>query len=143
MTIRPQFFKRSSEGSPFHFYHRTIQSVPLMDEGSQRGLRRLVLINGGGTSTPDYTQEDWESSEESGDEEETHAEVEARTANVEEDQSVCSEDVVGEEAEVMQDLLLMLQRRTMSQGSPVNCVNLEEVFEVRALVMKAVPMFMR
>ena len=65
---------------------------------------------------PDHTQEDWKSSEESGDEEETHVEVEDRTANVEEDQSHCPEVVgEGDEAEVMQDLLLVPQRRTMSQ----------------------------
>ena len=46
-----------------------------MDEGSQKSLRWLVLINGGG---PDHTQEEWESSEESGDEGESHAEVEDR-----------------------------------------------------------------
>ena len=43
----------------------------LMDDGSQRGLRRLVLINGGGASMPDNTQDDWDSSEESVDEEAT------------------------------------------------------------------------
>ena len=66
--------------------------------------------------------------------------------NVEEEQSDCSEEVVGagDEAEVMQDLLLVPQRRTMSQGfASLDCVNLEEVFQVRALVMKTVPMFMR
>ena len=62
--------------------------APLMDDGSQRGLRRLVLINGGGTSMPDNTQDDWDSSEEPVDEEVTHAEVEDRTTNVEEDQSL-------------------------------------------------------
>ena len=79
------------------------------------------------------------------DEEVTHAEVEDRTTNVEEDQSDCSEVVgEGDEAEVMQDLLLVPQRRTMSQGfASLDCVNLEEVFQVRALVMKTVPMFMR
>ena len=52
---------------------------------------------------------------------------------------MCSEDVVeeGDEAEVMQDLLLLPQRRTMSQGfASLDCVNLEEV-------MKTVPMFMK
>ena len=52
--------------------------------------------------------------------------VEDRTANVEEDQSVWSEDVVGEgdDAEVMQDLLLVPQRRTMSQGfASLDCVS--------------------
>ena len=45
----------------------------------------------------------------------THAEVEDRMTNVEEEQSDCSEEVVkeGDEAEVMEDLLL------------VDCVNLE------------------
>ena len=65
---------------------------------------------------------------------------------MEEDQSDCSEEVVGEgdEAEVMQDLLMALQRRTMSQGfASLDCVNLEEVFQVRVLVTKTVPMFMR
>ena len=75
----------------------------------------------------------------------THTEVEDRTTNVEEEQSDCSEEVVreGDEVEVMQDLLLP-QRRTMSQGfASLDCVNLEEVFQVRAPVMKTVPMFMR
>ena len=63
---------------------------------------------------PDHTSEDWESSGESGAELETHAEIEDRTANVEEDQSVCSEDVAGEgdEAEVLQDLLLVPHGRS-------------------------------
>ena len=94
---------------------------------------------------PDHTQEDWDSNEESGHEDETHSEVEDRTANVEEDQSDCSEEVVGEgdEADVMQDLLLVPQRRTMSEVfASLDCVNLEEVFQVRAVVMKTVPMFM-
>ena len=69
-------------------------------------------------------------------EEATHAEVEDRMTNVEEEQSDCSEEVVreGDEAEVMEDLLLVPQRRTVSQGfASLDCVNLEEV----------VPMFMR
>ena len=45
--------------------------APLMDDGSQRGLRRLVLINGGGASMPDNTQDVSGSSEESVDEEAT------------------------------------------------------------------------
>ena len=44
----------------------------------------------------------------------------------------------------MQDLLLLLQRRTMSQGfASLDCVNLERVFKVRVLLVKTVPMFMR
>ena len=50
---------------------------------------------------------------------------------MEEDQSDCSA------AEVMQDLFSVPQRRTMSQGfGSSDCVNLEEVFQVRALVMR-------
>ena len=52
--------------------------APLMDDGSQRGHRRLVLINGGGTSMPDHIPEDGETSGESGVDEETQAEVEDR-----------------------------------------------------------------
>ena len=101
----------------------------------------LVLINGGGTSMPDNTQDDWDSSEESVDEEATHAEVEDRM----EEESDCSEVVrEGDEAEVMEDLLLVPQRRTISQGfASLDCVNLEEVFQVRAPVMKTVLMVFR
>ena len=43
---------------------------------------------------PDNTKDDWDSSEESVDEEATNAEVEDRMTNVEEEQSDCSEEVV-------------------------------------------------
>ena len=69
---------------------------------------------------------DWGNSEESVDEEATYAKEEDRMTNVEEEQSDSSEKVVreGDEAEVMEeDLLLVLQRRIMSQGiASLDCV---------------------
>ena len=87
------------------------------------GVREIIegwfLINGGGTPIQTTPHKSGKVVESQIVERKTHAEVEDRTANVEEeeDQSVCSENVVGEGdvAEVMQDLLLVLQRRTMSQ----------------------------
>ena len=98
--------------------------APWMDDGSRKGHRRLVLINSGGTSMPDQTPQEMESIGESGGEEKTHAEVEDRT-------SVCSEDVVGEgdEVEVMHDLLLVPQQRTMSPDPSSGHENSSNVHE--------------
>ena len=99
MRIRPQSFPMMSDkkisllsqkGHQEEIYaaltnRQSDRYTPMMDNGSQRSLPWLVLINSGGTFMPDNTQGDLDSREKSGDEKETHAEVEDSTANVEKD----------------------------------------------------------
>ena len=54
---RKSCLKAVHSGSSAQSNHHAL----LMDDGSPRGVRRLVLINGGGTSRPDNTQDDWDS----------------------------------------------------------------------------------
>ena len=110
----------------------SVEVPPPQNHG--RVLRKLVLVSG--TQQVEVPAKESESEAEG---------CPSEQESLEDDQSEkAAEEEDGECREPVQDIVFVPQRRSMAAGfESLDMVDLERVFEVRALVMKSVPGFMK